>query len=107
MGKTGEILTVGIPRPYKVKKIFGTSGIRTRIPRTRAQCLYHCATSALYEIGARVIIGCRDEERGKMAVEAIKKDTGLDIVFMKLDLASFDSVRSFANELHDNEQQIH
>lgn len=48
--------------------------------------------------GARVILACRDEEKAMKAIEDIKKTVGpiCSVSFMKLDLASFKSVREFA-----------
>jgi len=52
--------------------------------------------------GAKVILACRDQGRAEAAREEILKETGVKadmVTFMKLDLASFQSVRQFASEL--------
>nr|XP_028564143.1 dehydrogenase/reductase SDR family member 13-like [Podarcis muralis] len=47
--------------------------------------------------GARVILACRDRERGESAVYDIRRESGNnEVLFMSLDLASFKSVRAFA-----------
>ena len=50
--------------------------------------------------GARVIIAGRDEQAAKETVDEAKHASKNDkIIFMKLDLASFDSVRDFAKKV--------
>lgn len=61
--------------------------------------------------GAKVIVAARSEERGKDAVARIKKSLkgkkGADLVeFMKLDLGSFTSIRSFARSFLWNNRQL-
>ncbi|MFE3907858.1 oxidoreductase [Streptomyces sp. NPDC059153] len=47
--------------------------------------------------GARVLLACRDETRGKEAESRIRTAvTGADVEFVPLDLADLDSVRTFA-----------
>ncbi|WP_327367324.1 oxidoreductase [Streptomyces sp. NBC_01217] len=47
--------------------------------------------------GARVLLACRDETRGKEAASRIRTAvTGADVEFVPLDLADLDSVRKFA-----------
>ncbi|MFD4859600.1 oxidoreductase [Streptomyces atratus] len=47
--------------------------------------------------GARVLLACRDETRGKEAESRIRTAvTGADVEFVPLDLADLDSVRKFA-----------
>jgi NAD(P)-dependent dehydrogenase (short-subunit alcohol dehydrogenase family) len=57
---------------------------------------------ALARKGARVIITSRDEGRGKLALDGIRRDSGRDDVEMiGLDLASLASVRRSAEEFAD------
>ena len=50
--------------------------------------------------GAKVILACRNMERGNKAAEEIRQFTNQgSIRVMKLDLASFASVREFAQEV--------
>lgn len=61
----------------------------------------------LADRGAKVIIGCRDEGRGTTARDKIILATGnKDVHYKKLDLASFASVRTFADEIIKTEKQL-
>ena len=54
----------------------------------------------LAQRGAKVILACRNMERGNKAAEEIRQFTNQgSIRVMKLDLASFASVREFAQEV--------
>lgn len=56
---------------------------------------------------AKVILACRDPEKGKKAAsDIIKKSGNPNVVFRRLDLASFDSIRTFAIELLSEEPAI-
>jgi len=57
------------------------------------------AVSGLSRLGARVVIACRDVEKGRRAADEVTKETGGDIRVFALDLADFDSVRSCAEAL--------
>ena len=57
--------------------------------------------------GARVILACRDLTRAKQAADEIRNQTGNgNIVVESLDLASFDSIRSFASKINAQEDRI-
>ncbi|MBN3304192.1 DHR13 reductase, partial [Amia calva] len=57
--------------------------------------------------GARVILACCNKQRGEAAVEDIKRDSGSSaVVFMQLDLASLQSVRSFAEKFLKTEPRL-
>ena len=57
--------------------------------------------------GARVILACRDENKGKAAVSYVKEGSGSEIVvFKKLDLASLASIRTFSSEILHEEDRI-
>ena len=57
--------------------------------------------------GARIIIGCRNMEKGKEALKEIQERSGSTDVFLeKLDLASLDSVRKFADNILKNERRL-
>ena len=54
----------------------------------------------LVQRGAKVILACRNSERANKAAEDIRNSTNQGtICVMKLDLASFESVRQFAKEV--------
>lgn len=57
--------------------------------------------------GARVILACRDLNRALKSAEEIRKKTGNGNVFVEiLDLASFDSIRSFSEKINKQEERI-
>lgn len=57
--------------------------------------------------GAKVILGCRDEQRGRKAVDSIiKKTKNKSIRYMHLDLSSFKSVREFVDEFKSTEAKL-
>ncbi|KAI1284867.1 Retinol dehydrogenase 14 [Halotydeus destructor] len=61
----------------------------------------------LVKRGARVIIGCRNEKEAMHVVEKISsKGYEGDIKFKHLDLASFASVRKFAEDLNSSEENL-
>ena len=57
--------------------------------------------------GARVIIACRNIEKGKEALKEIQERSGSKDVFLeKLDLASLGSVRTFADKILKSESRL-
>ena len=57
--------------------------------------------------GAKVIIGCRNLEKGQAAVQEIQTRSGNEKVFVeKLDLSSLASVRQFADGILKNEPRL-
>lgn len=57
--------------------------------------------------GCRVILACRNVEKGTKAKDDIIKATGNTNVFLKLlDLESFDSVRSFVQDVLKSEDRL-
>ncbi|XP_052749262.1 retinol dehydrogenase 12-like [Galleria mellonella] len=61
----------------------------------------------LAERGARVIIACRNDQRGNTAREKIISETGnQDVHYQKLDLASLKSVRVFAENILKTEKRL-
>ena len=57
--------------------------------------------------GARVILACRDENKALLAVEDIRIATGNDnVVVGKLDLASLESIRTFAKHITETEDRL-
>ncbi|XP_035288518.1 dehydrogenase/reductase SDR family member 13-like [Anguilla anguilla] len=57
--------------------------------------------------GARVILACRSQERAEAAVRDIKRESGnAEVVYMQLDLASLQSVRSFAETFLKTEPRL-
>lgn len=55
----------------------------------------------------RVILACRNEDRGEAVAKDIRDSTGWeDVVVRKLDLASFKSVRTFAHRILEEESRL-
>jgi retinol dehydrogenase 12 len=58
--------------------------------------------------GAKVILACRDVDKGIAARNNIVTDTGnRNVIFKKVDFTSFRSVRAFANDIIITENEIH
>ena len=56
---------------------------------------------------ARVIVACRNEENGRKAVrDIIKQTNNSNVVFRKVDLASFDSIQNFTDQVIQEEQCV-
>ena len=57
-----------------------------------------------------MIIGCRNVERGQNAAEELNNDERVKgngkVIFKQLDLASFESIRKFADEINNEEEVI-
>ena len=61
----------------------------------------------LAKLGAKIIMGCRNQQSGEEAKQSIITDSKNDnIILKKLDLSSFESVRAFANEVMQEEERI-
>ena len=57
--------------------------------------------------GAKVIVGCRNLEKGKEALKEIQERSGSTNVYLEhLDLASLDSVRTFADSILKSESRL-
>ena len=57
--------------------------------------------------GAKVIIACRSQARGENALKDIRKESGSERVYLRLlDLASFASIRKFADEIISSEARL-
>nr|XP_015222807.1 PREDICTED: dehydrogenase/reductase SDR family member 13 [Lepisosteus oculatus] len=57
--------------------------------------------------GARVVLACRNRQKAEAAICDIRRETGnSEVVFMELDLASLQSVRSFAETFLKTEPRL-
>ena len=56
--------------------------------------------------GARIIMLCRNIEKGEAVASEISNDTGNQVDVLKLDLSSLKSVRECAQIILDKEQKI-
>lgn len=55
---------------------------------------------------ARVIMACRNVDKARLAAAEIAEATGVHPVIMQLDLCSFKSVRTFAQQVNEREQRL-
>jgi NAD(P)-dependent dehydrogenase (short-subunit alcohol dehydrogenase family) len=62
----------------------------------------------LYEKGAKVYVGCRDEAKGLEAIERMKSisETGGELVLGLFDLGSMNSVKAFAEKFISTEKRL-
>ncbi|CAG2183957.1 unnamed protein product, partial [Oppiella nova] len=57
--------------------------------------------------GAKIIIGCRDELRAENAIkEIVSRNPNANIIHIKLDLSSLQSIRAFVQQIYENETKI-
>ncbi|XP_054861632.1 dehydrogenase/reductase SDR family member 13-like isoform X2 [Amphiprion ocellaris] len=92
-----------LPRCQSAAKLHGktavVTGANTGIGKTTAM--------DLARRGAKVILACRDRRRAEAAVQEIIQETGnQQVIFMQLDLASLQSVRSFADNFLKSESRL-
>lgn len=75
---------------------------------TGANCGLGKATALdLAQRGARVILACRDREKAHKALVDIRTKSSSGVLkVMELDLASFDSIRKFADEFTQSEDRL-
>lgn len=98
-----HLTVLKLPRCRSAVKLNGktaiVTGANTGIGKTTAM--------DLARRGARVILACRDQRRGEAAALEIVQETGnSQVVFMQLDLASLQSVRSFADSFLRSEPRL-
>lgn len=61
---------------------------------------------ALSDMGAKVIMLCRSEKRGREAVEKMTQDKPRDLELILCDLGDYDSIRAFAEKVRENNSHI-
>ncbi|RXW24428.1 hypothetical protein EST38_g1426 [Candolleomyces aberdarensis] len=54
-----------------------------------------------------VYIACRSQEKGESAIQDLKNETGKEVIFLKLDLASLKAVKAAAEEFLSKERELH
>ena len=62
--------------------------------------------AALADRGARVIMLCRDEERGKAALKELAQKKERELELILCDLGDYDSIRSFARQVKEKYPRI-
>ena len=97
-----RILSGALLRPIRMSKkwtaadIPSLKGQRVLITGANSGIGYHAALK-LARKGAHVMLACRDQQRGKAALDRLHADSGgIDAELVLLDLASLASVREFA-----------
>ena len=63
-------------------------------------------TAALSDLGARVIMLCRNEERGEKALSELMKKDGRSLELIICDLGDYDSIRRFAKQVKSECEKI-
>lgn len=112
VGSRGQVPLLTLGRPYGFSehdipdlagKVFIVTGANSGLGRATSKLLAGRG-------GATVIMACRSEARGKRAAKEVaqeilswpqsrrRESTGGELIFMRLDLSSFASVRAFAQE---------
>jgi len=61
---------------------------------------------ALSDMGARVIMLCRSEKRGRKALERLNSEKPRDLDLILCDLGDYDSVRSFVSKVRESYSRI-
>ncbi|THU86675.1 NAD(P)-binding protein [Dendrothele bispora CBS 962.96] len=64
-------------------------------------------TKCLLKHNAKVYIGCRSEEKAREAISRLREQTGLEALFISLDLADLSSVKRAADEFKSKETELH
>ena len=63
-------------------------------------------TAALSDLGAKVIMLCRNEERGEKALSELMKKEGRSLEMIICDLGDYDSIRQFARQVKSEYERI-
>lgn len=63
-------------------------------------------TAALSDRGAKVIMLCRNEERGEKALSELMKKSGRSLELIICDLGDYDSIRKFARQVKSEYERI-
>ena len=63
-------------------------------------------TAALSDLGAKVIMLCRNEERGEKALSELMKKEGRSLEMIICDLGDYDSIRQFARRVKSKYERI-
>ena len=101
---------------YLMKKYFGGGVCHSKTVLTGKTAIITGANTGIgletaidfAKRGCRVILACRNVEKGQAAVEKVKERANVseDVIFVQLDLASLQSVRKFAAEILEGEAHI-
>ncbi|GLB38370.1 putative NAD-P-binding protein [Lyophyllum shimeji] len=62
---------------------------------------------ALLAHNAKVYLAARSAEKARAAIEDLRKETGKEAIFLKLDLANLEAVKAAALEFQEKEKELH
>ncbi|XP_025086778.1 dehydrogenase/reductase SDR family member on chromosome X-like [Pomacea canaliculata] len=94
--------------PQKVCKALPLQSGKTAIVTGGAAGIGFHITKHLVSLGARVIIASRSRKQAESAIARIRENhPDAEVEFMFLDLASFDSVRKFADDFFSKDWALH
>ncbi|KAF8961484.1 hypothetical protein BDZ97DRAFT_2029761 [Flammula alnicola] len=80
-------------------KVIIVTGANTGIGKETAK--------ALLAHNAKVYIAVRNSDKGAQAIDDLKKETGKEAIFLKLDLADLKSIKAAAEEFQSKEKELH
>ncbi|KAF8956995.1 hypothetical protein BDZ97DRAFT_138376 [Flammula alnicola] len=80
-------------------KVIVVTGANTGIGKETAK--------ALLAHNAKVYIAARNSDKGAQAIDDLKKETGKEAIFLKLDLADLKSIKAAAEEFQSKEKELH
>ncbi|MEG1555122.1 MAG: SDR family NAD(P)-dependent oxidoreductase [Bacteroidales bacterium] len=63
-------------------------------------------TKTVAKAGYEVVMACKDMDKAKILRNRIAQETGASIILLELNLASFDSIQNFTNELKQRYSRI-
>lgn len=111
----GVLLSLSVAVLYLVRRYSAGGMCRSRVTLVGKTVIITGANAGigketatdLARRGARVILACRNTEKGEEATLAVREKSGNDnVVFRLLDLASFESIRQFASKILEDEPRI-
>ncbi|KAF8815943.1 NAD(P)-binding protein [Phlegmacium glaucopus] len=80
-------------------KVIIVTGANTGIGKETAK--------ALLAHNAKVYIAARNEEKAKSAIDELREQTGKEAIFLKLDLADLQSIKTAAEDFVSKEKELH
>ena len=80
---------------------------KKKTPETTATTLKLTVYVCVFSPGGRIIMACRNTEKGEQARQEVVEETGNEQVLVReLDLGSLESVQKFAKEFNESEAGI-
>ncbi|KAG6854132.1 hypothetical protein C0991_010296 [Blastosporella zonata] len=79
-------------------RVIIVTGANTAYPSKLRTLITYLLTQALLVHNAKVYIAARSKDKAEAAIEDLKKDTGKEAIFLKVDLADLQSIKAGAEE---------